>query len=669
MKKNNEGSAFPHLSSPLKIAGLTLKNRMFSAPMSVPEFDAAFQFKDTFIDYFKLRAMGGAALVTIGEGMVDLNRGRSHDQQIGLNDPSCIASLCKIVEAIHSGGAAASIEIDHGGNLCVPEFIHGQNPIGPSGYVTEWGVTVEEMSEDMIYEVADMYASAAANAKALGFDMVMVHAGHGWLIHQFLSPLTNFRRDKWGGPIENRVRFMQLVVDKVRAAVGKAFPIEVRISGSERTEEEVIEMNLAGATRTGGGYGLDTGIEIAKALDGRADLIHVSAGTQYYDYSAQLMHPGAYQKDAENAFLAKEISKHVTTPLSVVGAFNLPEDMEGFIADGYAAAVNLGRALIADPFLPRKVILGRAGEITPCMRCMDCYDGLIAHHIVRCAVNPVIGREKDVLRPFDAQVKKKILIAGAGPAGMEAAIRAHEKGHEVVLCEAGPKIGALPFCDNDVDFKIPMRRYRDSQVRKVMALPIDIRLNTKVTPEIVEAVHPDAIIAAVGSVPVRLPVPGADGPNVVFVTDVTDDMPVGNRVAVIGGGLAGCEEAITMARRGHKVTIIEMLPELAADCLKMNKLNLMHHLAKAGDVTAVTGVRCTRIDVEGVYAEDADGTEQFFPADTVISAVGMRSRYDEVEALRSLSKEFYVIGDAARAGKIIAGTYGAYDAVAALGMM
>jgi NADPH-dependent 2,4-dienoyl-CoA reductase/sulfur reductase-like enzyme len=300
---------------------------------------------------------------------------------------------------------------------------------------------------------------------------------------------------------------------------------------------------------------------------------------------------------------------------------------------------------------------------------MDCYDGLIANHVVRCAVNPIIGREREVMRPFVSPVKKKVLIAGGGPAGMQAAITAHERGHEVVLCEAGPRLGALAFCDNDVDFKKPMRRWRDYTARKVEALPIDLRLNAKVTPEVATEIAPDVIIAAVGSVPITLPVPGSDGPNVIQAADVRDDTPIGDRVVVIGGGLVGCEEAITLARRGHKVTIVEMLPELAADCWKMTRLNLLHHLFKAGDVTPATGIRCTNITPEGVYSEDAGGKEWFYPADTVISAAGMRPRADDVEALRPLAPEFYVIGDAIRATKIINGTCGAYDAVIAMGMM
>ena len=276
-------SNHPHLTAPITLAGLTLKNRMFSAPTSLAELGPDEHYSTANLEYYKLRAAGGCALVTVGDVIVDLDTGRSHPQQVGINDPSAAPYLVAMADAIHSGGAAASVEIDHGGALCAPEFIGGKNAIGPSGYVDEWGDTVEEMTEDQIYEIADKFADGAANARAYGFDMVMVHGGHGWLLHQFISPLTNHRTDKWGGSLENRMRFPLLVIEKIRARVGRSFPIEIRISGSERCE---------------GGYGIEEGIEIAKMLDGKVDLIHVSAGTQLDEFSAVLMHPGAFQRES-----------------------------------------------------------------------------------------------------------------------------------------------------------------------------------------------------------------------------------------------------------------------------------------------------------------------------------------------------------------------------------
>lgn len=643
---------YENLLKPLKIGGITVKNRMFSAPTSMAELGADEHYSKENIEYYKLRALGGAAVVPVGDVIVDLDTGRSHPQQVGINDPSAMPYLCAVADAIHSGGAMASVEIDHGGALCDPVFIGGKCAIGPSGYIDPWGDEVKEMTEEQIYWLADKYAEAAANAKAFGFDMVMLHGGHGWLVHQFLSPVTNHRTDKWGGSLENRMRFPLLVIEKMRAAVGRQFPIEIRISGTEYIE---------------GGYGLEEGIKIAKMLDGKVDLIHVSAGTQQEEYSAVLMHPGAFQKDMHNAYLAAEIKKHVKTPVLSVGAFNMPDAMEKFLQETGVDCIAMGRALVADPFLPRKVMEGRAEDITPCIRCGECQSGMIRNRVMRCTVNPYIGRECDVFHPIPTYKKKKVLIAGGGPAGMEAALRCVERGHEAILCEASDKLGALRFTDNNTDFKMPMRRYRESQIEKVMRSGAEVRLNTPVTKEIVDEVKPDVLIAAVGSEPFAVPVPGHDGPNVVFGAYITPETKIGQKVVIIGGGFIGCEEAVDLAKKGHDVTILEMLDTLASECGRMHRIALMHELSTNDRITQATGMRCTKIDETGVYAADKDGNEVFYPCDTVVMASGMRSRSDEVEDLRPLVKEFYVIGDARKAAKIMNATRDAYDAVVTLG--
>ncbi len=643
---------YENLLRPLKIGGITVKNRMFSAPTSLAELGADEHYSKENIEYYKLRALGGAAVVPVGDVIVDLETGRSHPQQVGINDPGAMPYLCAVADAIHSGGAMASVEIDHGGALCDPAFIGGQCAIGPSGYIDPWGDEVKEMTEEQMYWLADKYAEAAKNAKAFGFDMVMLHGGHGWLIHQFISPVTNRRTDKWGGSLEKRMRFPLLVIEKMRAAVGRQFPIEIRISGTEYIE---------------GGYGLEEGIEIAKMLDGKVDLIHVSAGTQQEEYSAVLMHPGAFQKDMHNAYLAAEIKKHVKTPVLSVGAFNMPDDMEKFLQETGVDCIAMGRALVADPFLPRKVMEGRPRDITPCIRCGECQSGMIRNRVMRCTVNPYIGRECDVFHPIPTHKRKKVLIAGGGPAGMEAALRCVERGHEAILCEASDKLGALRFTDNNTDFKMPMRRYRESQIEKVMRSGAEVRLNTPVTKEIVDEVKPDVLIAAVGSEPFAVPVPGHDGPNVIFGAYITPETKIGQKVVIIGGGFIGCEEAVDLAKKGHDVTILEMLDTLASECGRMHRIALMHELDTNDRITQATGMRCTKIDETGVYAVDGEGKEVFYPCETVVMASGMRARADEVEALRPLVKEFYVIGDARKAAKIMNATRDAYDAVVALG--
>ena len=646
-------ASYEKLLQPLQVAGLRLKNRMLSAPTSLAELGPGEHYSDDNINYYKLKAAGGVALVSVGDVIVDLSTGRSHPMQVGLDDPTAIPYLVKMADAIHSGGAAAEIEIDHGGALCDPVFIDGKNAIGPSGYVDAWGDEVLEMTEEQIYDIAEKFGEAAATAKACGFDMVMIHAGHGWLLHQFISPVTNHRTDQWGGSIENRMRFPLLVVEKVRAAVGKNFPIDIRISGSERMP---------------GGYDISTGIEIAKALDGKVDLIHVSAGSQQDEYSAVLMHPGAFQKHGENAGLAAEIKKHVKTPVVTVGAFSEPDKMEAFLEESGVDCIAMGRALIADPFLPRKIMRGKVEDITPCLRCGECQSGMMKNKTMRCAVNPYIGREMEYFHPIPTRETKKLLIVGGGPAGMQAAITACERGHKVTLVEKSDRLGGLKYADN-ADFKYNIRRYRDMTAAKVMALPIDLRLNTVVTDELVAEVQPDAILACVGADPWALPVPGADGQNVIFGAELQKNDPrVGQRVVVIGGGLIGCEEGIALAREGHEVTILEMQEELCPDCGRMHRLNVLHQIEMADTLTTATGLRCTGIDAQGVTAVDGEGRETKFPADTVVMCAGMRPRSAEVERLSKYCAEFYVCGDASRARQIGQATRDGYDAVVNMGL-
>ena len=644
---------YPKLLSPIKLAGLTLKNRIFSAPTSLSELGPDTKYTKEAYEYYKLRAAGGAAVVCVGEVIVDLANGKSHPEQIGIDDPRNSSAFCKLVDAIHSHGAAASAELDHGGALCAPEFL-GKTPAGPSAYVDSWGDEVRAMTEKEILHAAKMFGQAAATAKRYGFDMVTVHAGHGWLIHQFLSPLTNFRTDKWGGSVENRLRFLLLCIDEIRAAVGKNFPIEVRISGAERTP---------------GGYGLDFGVEIAKALDGKVDLIHVSAGTQQVDYSCVKMHPGPFENDMENRNLAAEIKKHVKTPVCSVGAYNFPEQMEDALESGDADCIAIGRGLVADPFLPRKIIEGREQDITPCLRCSDCMSSMIAFKGMRCAVNPIIGRECDFFHPLPVRQHKKILIAGGGPAGMEAALTAAERGHEVVLCEERPVLGgALKFADNGAHNKLTMKRYRDSQIRKVTEDPaIDVRLNTQVDEAVVAEVKPDVLIAAVGALPVTPPIPGADGENVIFGADLMGDTPLGKNVTVIGGGMIGCEESVYLADLGHNVTIVELQDDIAADCLKYPFLWL-HHEVEERDIRVLTSSSCTNIGKDSVTVRHADGTEETFPCDSVVLAAGMRSRSNEVERLRPLVNTFYVVVDARQARNVMMAVRDGYDAVVNVGL-
>lgn len=640
---------YEHLLQPLQVGPLTFKNRMISSPTSLPELGVNGKLTPLNIAYYEQRAKGGCACVTVGESIVEIATGRSHPLQIPLDDPDVCTGLTQLADAIHAHGAFASIELSHGGSLCEPALIGGRNAMGASTYTDGFGDLIVGMTEEDIEHITEKFAQAALLVKRCGFDMCMVHGGHGWLLHQFLSPLTNSRTDRFGGSLENRMRFSMMVIDRIRRYCGRNFPIEFRMSGDERTE---------------GGYGLDEGVRIAEMLDGKVDLIHCSAGTQEVPYSAILMHPSIFQKPGENLYIAEEIKKHVKTPVVTVGAFSDPDLMERTIAEGKADLIAMGRALIADPYLPAKVTHNEVDQITPCLRCHECMGSMMATRTIRCTVNPIIGRETTEMRRMPARTRKKVLIAGGGPSGMAAAMFAARRGHEAILCEESGKLGgALTFADG-VDFKANIIKYKEYLLRQLDQLGVDIRLNTKVDRALVEEIAPDALFCAVGGDAVVPPIPGADGPNVIVGKDMTPDTPVGDRVVMIGGGLIGCETGVHLANDGHKVTIVEMLPEPAMDCGHFHRIALLEELKKT-DVRVKH--RCTRITGEGVFAEDESGAEVFFPADTVIMAAGMRARSEEVERLRCVLPDFVLIGSAIKAGNILNAVRSAYDAVMDLG--
>jgi NADPH-dependent 2,4-dienoyl-CoA reductase/sulfur reductase-like enzyme len=289
------------------------------------------------------------------------------------------------------------------------------------------------------------------------------------------------------------------------------------------------------------------------------------------------------------------------------------------------------------------------------------------NQIMRCSVNPAIGFEEAYLHPAAQKVTgKRVFIVGGGPAGMHAALTAQEQGHQVTLCDAAPQLGGLMSHADEMDFKEDMRLYRDSQVRKAGEADIDLRLNCKVDADYIRqedaAKKIDALIVAVGSEPVRLPVPGADGKNVLLGTELKHDAKVADSVVVIGGGLIGCEAAVDLGRKGAQVTLIEMLGDVALECGRMYRFNLMQQI-KDAHINVQTGMRCTRITEEGVYAADANNNEQFFPGKTVIMAAGMKAKKALADSLLNIVPDTYIVGDARRARTIMAAVRDAEDAV------
>lgn len=627
---------YPHLFSPIKIGSLTLKNRIASAPTSLATLGRGGYPSLENIAYYDLRARGGACMVTLGDVIVDPS-GLAHPEAVCLKDPDVVPHIRRVAEAIRSHGAVASIEIDHGGCHCSPAFTPDHKVYGPSAYFNkQFKCQVEPMSVEMIHQLAEAYGQGAAVAKLAEFQMVTVHFGHGWLISQFLSPLTNQRTDEYGGSVENRCRFGLEVIESIRRHCGPDFPIEIRISGSDLTE---------------GGNTLEDTIEICKILDGKVDLIHVSAGNFLNRDTRTVMHPSMFLPHGCNVYLAAAIKKAVKTPVATVGSLSDPDKMEEIIASGQADIVCLARALVADPFLPDKAKHGKVREITPCLRCFECQGGMFATRSIRCAVNPVIGNELEARYALPETTPKKVLVVGGGPAGMKAAITAAQRGHQVILCEKEGELGGAIRYSRHISFKCWLEDYLDHMVYSVGQSGVEVRLNTEVTPELAKEIAPDHLICAVGADPIRLRLPGADLPHVMQAVDAhARQDEIGQRVVIIGGGLVGVELGIALGKEGKQVTVVEMQNKYAPDCNLQHRNALVLEVPRYIDMKL--GVTCTEITADGVVGVNGAGESCTYPADTVISAIGYRAKSDTVEALRDCCIDFDWIGDCVRPGKV-----------------
>lgn len=635
---------FPHLSSPITLGRTTFRNRIFSAPMGGTDItnDGCIGPKSTA--FYELRAKGGAGAVTVSELMVHPATDGSHAYHLDESILNSLACATYTADAIRRHGAIPSLELSHSGQfagtyMTDKEKQHSLHQWGPSDGVRADGVPVRALPQELIDDIVAAYGHAAGLAKRAGFEMVMIHGGHGWLINQFLSPLFNHRKDGYGGSLENRTRFAVEVLKSVRAAVGPFFPIEFRMSGAEFAE---------------GGYGLDEGVKIAQAVEPYADLIHVSAGT--YQKTFGITHPSMFEDHGRNVYLAAEIKKHVAKPVAAIGGLTDPVMMEEIVASGKADVVYMARQLLADPETPRKIEEGREEEIVHCLRCFTCMAERAATSTRRCTVNPLIGRELDGTEVQPAPVKKKVVVVGGGPGGLYAAYTAARRGHQVILMEKEGEVGGILKSEQAIPFKKEMYQLAHTYGLLARKAGAEIRLHTEATPETVEAEKPDALIIAAGSRPLVPPIKGLDGDNVVIVNNYYKEKDkVGEHVVVFGGGLAGCECAIHLGREGKKVEIVEMRPTLAPDANVRHRPLLLAEIAKTA--TVHTGYKGVEVTQKGILCTDSSGKQVLVPGDTVICALGQRSRTDVVEALRNSAPFVRVIGDAARVSTITNAVY------------
>lgn len=643
---------YPHLCSPITLGNVTFRNRMFSAPMGGADITADGCIGPKSTKFYENRAYGGAAAVTVSECMVHKTDG-SHAFRLDLTVPGSLPSFTYTADAIRRHGAIPSLELSHSGQFSGTYLVDkdrkaGMAQWGPSPSVRADGMEIRELTQDMIDEIVQAYADTAANAKRAGFEMLMIHGGHGWLINQFFSPLFNHRTDKYGGSLENRARFATEVLAAVRKAVGPGFPIEFRMSGDEYVE---------------GGYHLEDAVKIAQMVEEYVDLIHVSAGT--YQKTFGITHPSWFEDHGRNVYLAAEIKKHVSKPVATLGALNDPAMMEEIIASGKADVVEMARALLADNQLPNKVMENRDDEIVRCLRCFTCMAERAATATRRCTVNPTIGREDECLGGADllpAAHKRKVLVVGGGPGGLYAAYTAARRGHQVILCEATDEVGGLLKGEAAIPFKYEMFQLGGTYKTLCEKEGVEIRLNTRVTREYAEKEAPDAIIVAAGSAPLVPPIPGLrEAKNMIVAEDYhlrKDE--IGQTAIVLGGGLVGCELAVCLAQEGKQVHVVEMRDQLCPDANVRYRPLLMKKMEELG-IEIHTSTKCEEAGETGVICS-ADGQKVEIKGDTILCGLGLKANTAVVEELRGVAPQFAAIGNCVKPNTITFAVYQGYHA-------
>ena len=646
---------YPHLFTPLTVKNMTLKNRTVMMPMGTNYGEQNGEMSFLHINYYEERAKGGVGLIIVENASVDSPQGSNGTTQLRIDHDNYLPRLFKFCENIHRYGTKVAIQINHAGASAVSARINMQ-PVSASDVPTKDGGDIPRpLTKDEILHIVKKYGEAAKRAQAAGFDAVEIHAGHSYLISQFLSPLTNKRTDEFGGSPENRSRFCRMVIEEVRKQTGPFFPIMLRLSADEMLE---------------GGNTLEDTLTYLTYLQEEVDIFDVSCGL---NGSIQYQIDANYMKDGWRSYMAKAVKEKFGKPCITMGNIRDPKVAERILTDGDADLIGMGRGLIADPAWLNKVAEGRECEIRKCISCnVGCAGNRIGfNRPIRCTVNPSV-LEGDVYKTQHINKNCNVVVIGGGTAGLEAACTAAEVGCNVFLLEKSEELGGLASLISRIPSKTRLADFPHYLVQRAESLPnLYIFRNTEGTPENIRKFHPNIVVSATGSVPLLPPITGLhdhiDKEEVPIwsilgmirhIKDYPEDL-TGKKVAVVGGGAVGLDVAEFFAERNAEISIIEMMPQIGKDLDPVSK-NDAKIMMKKHHIHQLTQTSLQEVKAHTFVVKEGGETFEV-PFDYGFICLGMRGKnrvyQDLLTTFAGEDVEIMNIGDSQRARRIIDGTF------------
>ena len=625
------------LFEPGRLGPIATKNRLVMAPVGSRLPNELGGVSQRMIDYYVERAKGGVGTIVLEASAVDYPLAVASPKNLRIHDDAYIGGHNELTEAVHLHDVKIVCQLLHVGRNRRPA--DGMQPVGPSAVPCSFfNVVPRELTTEEVEGLVQKFVNAAVRAKTAGYDAVELHGAHGYLISQFMSADSNIRTDRYGGTLKDRMTFPFEIIRGIKSACGPKYPIFFRISGDEFYE---------------GGMDLPTACEIAGMLEAEGiDVLDVSSGA--YPSLPTIIEPMSYE-EGWKIYLAEAVKKAVKIPVIGVGVIRSPALAERILEEGRADFVAVGRALLADPLWPLKAKENREKDIVPCISCNSCLGDRTSRNLhIRCAVNPLAGREHLAELLAEAETKKTVLVIGGGPAGVMAALTAGDRGHEVILYEESDRPGGqLPMAAGSPG-KEKIGWFLDHLLHRLEQNPsIRVKTRTPVTAKEISSRMPDAVVIATGATPIVPDIPGVGGPNVVTAWDVLQGKVaiVGKKVLIAGGGTVGCETALELSPENEHVIVVEMLDRVASDMEAINRMDLIFKMEKAG-IEIRLDTKIARIEESRVFVQKEDGPEDALEADVAVMALGSRSRDDLVRELDGKVRELYAIGDCSRPGKI-----------------